>query len=836
MSIADSSPARHRFEKLSVRWQALRERVREALPARWLVLLVGIGCLIYSQYMMEQRFVQGESLPVADEWNLLYRLEIVNLTNVLSALPYFALGIILCAWVGLPPSWKEPFVNWAAEWPRWRAVRWSKQIFSLLLATGAMAYILLQLGKHQYQPAYVLLWIIALVLFTLVLRNVDRDNHVNLSLQLHGIDVFLILGLLALGIGITAYALQDIPIFLIPDEGSFWENARAIALKQFRPIFFDSGVYTFPVASSVYQGWIMRLFGINFWGWRFSSVLAAAVTVIPLYLLGKEWFDRRVAVVSVVLMVANPFFLSFARLGYNNSQSLFPVVLAIYFWALGSRKGSYVYLWLAGLTAGIGFYTYSAVWIGIVTLLLGIVYLRLLRQVSWKQSVIALVLILLAWGGSSAPRFVYTAAGEMKQGLTYKVFETSFFSVFYARTYYADADLTQTMPLIEREGYPSIFYDPLIYSELLTRGWSRTLLALFNPYLTSEHFMISPLAGVISPIFLAIGLFLFLRRWKQSRFGLPLLWFVSGLIFLSIIAAFPPRHTHMVSLIPVMALIAGAGLCAVVETLTESLPARWTPLRAVLMSFLVAIVSLIILYSGVKKYFVTMPETYPPAFEDYVSWVAWKNLKPVDVIYIGRADVPHRVAYLITTRMVPHTYSTLDLQAFSPQEHVRLDQPTVLFWETSSREGVPHLERVPAGFQAPVVVRDPSGNILGYASSNSDDVDLQWRAGFASGWSSLTGTPVRNILLLLLVGMFLTALLGLVARFSWPHLMFSMEKPAEEIEQKDQMLLAEQGGDPEQTARVQPEETSSPLPRKSKGFEVEFSFRVRISPRKRNPS
>ncbi len=808
MAIEDSQQITHRFDKVTKVLRSLRERARELLPARWVLLLVGIGCLAYSQYMMEQRFLQGLPIPAADEWNILYRLEVVNLSNVLTGLPYFVLGVILCAWAGLPSAWKETFVNWASQWPIFRATNWGKQMPRLGIATGLMAYLLVQLGKLHYAPIYPFIWLLALWLFTLVVWTLDRDNCINLSLELNAVDVFWLLGILVVGIGVVAYALQDIPAIMVPDEGSFWENARAIAIRQYRPVFFDSGVYTFPIASSIYQGWIMRLFGVNLWGWRFSSVLAGVATLIPLYLLGKEWFGRRVAVAAALIMLANPFFLSFARLGYNNSQSLFPVVLAVYLWAIGSRKGSYFYLWLAGLVAGLGFYTYSAVWIGMVTLVLGVVYLRLLKQISWKQSFIVLALILLAWGLAFAPRLAYTAAGKMKQGLVYKILETSFFSAFYARAYYGEADLTQTMPLIERDGYPTIFYDPLRYSELLTRGWVRTLLALFDPHLVSEHFLITPLAGVIAPVFFTIGFFLFLRKWKQSRFGLPLIWLVSGLLFLSIIGAFPPRHTHMVSLIPVIALIAGAGLSAVIETLTEYLPSRWIRLRPVVINVLVVVASLGILYAGAKRYFVIMPATYPPSLEDLATWVAWRTEKPVEIIYIGRTDIPHRVAYLVTSKMVPHTYLNIDLNAFSPREHLKADMPTVLFWETNTKEGLAYLQKVPAGFSAPVAYRDKAGDVIGYATTNSPDVHLAWKAGLFGGWSSLTGTPVRTILLLLLMGILLAGALWLRNRFSWPRLSFEAGR------------------------QVQGNE-ADPDPERGDSFEIDFSFRIRVSPRKR---
>jgi hypothetical protein len=554
----------------------------------------------------------------------------------------------------------------------------------------------------------------------------------------------------------------------------------------------------------------MRLFGVDLWGWRFASVLMGVLTLIPLYLLGKEWFGRRVAIVSALLMVANPYFLSFARLGYNNSQALVPVTLSVYLWAIGSRKGSYFYIWLAGLVAGLGFYTYSAVWIGMVTLALGIVYLRLLRQISWKQTFGIFALILLGWGLAFAPRLAYTAGSNQKEALTYKVLETSFFSVFYARTYYSDADLSQTMPIVQSERYPAIFYQPLIYSELLTRGWIRTLLTLFDPYIVSEHFLISALTGVITPIFFAIGFVLFLRKWKQSRFGLPLIWLISGLIFLSIIGAFPPRHTHMVSLIPVIALIAGAGLCAIVETLSEYLPERFLPFRTALASVLIAAISLSIFYAGAKKYFVTMPDTYPPAFEDYVSWVAWRTEKPVEIIYLGPTNVPHRVAYTVNTKMAPHTYLNVDFKTFSPQEHIVPGMPTILFWDANTQEGYEFLERVPKGFSKPVAYQDKAGNILGYAATNAPGILLAWKPGPLDGWASLTDTPARAVLLLLLTGIVLAGAFGLRKRVSLPRLSF-------------------------ETGRQVQNETSDPPAEKSDALEVELSFRIRVSPRKRNP-
>jgi hypothetical protein len=63
---------------------------------------------------------------------------------------------------------------------------------------------------------------------------------------------------------------------------------------------------------------------------------------------------------------------------------------------------------------------------------------------------------------------------------------------------------------------------------------------LFDPYLVTEHFMISALAGVITPVFFAIGLCSSCAGWKQADCSDDLAG--ERLIFLSIIGAFPPPY------------------------------------------------------------------------------------------------------------------------------------------------------------------------------------------------------------------------------------------------------------------------------------------------------
>ncbi|MFT3894881.1 MAG: glycosyltransferase family 39 protein [Anaerolineales bacterium] len=727
-------------KRINTTWSILRERLKILAPLRWIFLLAGVISIFYGQHLIEQRSPIENPISQTQLWNDIYKLQIVNFDDAMHALPYLLGGAFLCALFALPSAWKTSSPNLRFDFFSREQFQWKKQRAYLLSGGSLFLLVIVLLARHTYHWSYPFLWIISILAFTIVLWRWDKNANKDLALGLGWVDIFWISALLLLGFIITTYALEDIPNMLIPDEGSFWETARAIAVRDLHPPLFDAGVYTFPVASSIYQGWIVRLCGLNLWAWRFSSVLAGVITVIPLYLLGKEWFNRRVAVTAVVMMIANPYFLSFARMGYNNSQSLFPVTFAIYFFALAARKGSIFYLWLAGILAGVGFYTYSASWLGLMILCLGLVYLLLVKQIKFKQMLLTLSIILLAWGMLFSPRVAYTASGKDSQGLSYKIFETSFVNTFYAKTLYGEADLQQTTPFIPFSKYDTIFYDPVIYRELLLRAAIRTLLALFDPHIVREHFLVVGLAGTtFSVIFFLIGLALAFRSWKQMRFGIQLIWLSAALIFLSIIAAFPPRHTHMVSILPVLALLSGIGLSATIEKLMELLFSRWARAERMLHRTLLALVSLGILYFGTRTYFVEMPTVYPPSFEDIASWIAWKTPPSVHLIYLSEEDIPHSVNYLVNAKMARHTYQSSTFDTFDPQIDLATNTPTVLFLDGNDKELVAKLRKLP--FSVPIPYSYKGEKIIGYVVTNTA-IDINPEVEWDEGIRSLIATPV----------------------------------------------------------------------------------------------
>lgn len=701
------------FKKYS--FKPILSRIRGFLPGRWLLFVTGICLVIYGIDLIQER--DPRFLPINEFfeiWNVAFRLDIVNIQNLGAALPYLIIGSILCILVPLPNLWIQKY---KPDTPlQTRKLAPSYLYPRLMIVIPLFALLIINLWKQKYTPVLFWIWIFIIVMLTIIVWQHDRKFGIHLSPNTTRVDMIWLLTITSLALWLSTLSLIDIPAIMIPDEGSFWETARAIATGEYSPAFFDFGVYTFPVASSILQGWLMRIFGVDLWGWRFSSVLAGTVSLIPLYLLARDWFDRRVAVLSALAMLANPYYLAFTRMGYNNAQAFLPVTLGIYCFSLGYRRGSSFYYWLAGIVTALGFYTYPAAWLGLATIGFCLIFLKISKRIPWREFALISYIILAATLVIAGPRFIYGWTGGSSHSTFFKIIETSFFSDFYGRAIYGENQLGNN---IFRVGNNSIFYDPELYGELLTRGLVRTLSAIVDPFLVTEHFITTNLVGgFLAAIAFMLGLSLSLRGMKQIRFSLLLIWLFAGLFFLSVIAAFPPRHTHLISIIPAMALLVALGIVVTIDSLLEWLRNLLPKLPTGRLGYLLLLTMIFsIMYDGIREYFVVMPERNPPLFEDVVSWISWREEGPLHIIYVSPESTAHRVEYLIKTKMVHHSY-----EAVSPEEFKwnLPEKDSIVFLEWQN-EALPELFQViPANFTESAQYILPEGQISGYAWTSAD--------------------------------------------------------------------------------------------------------------------
>ncbi len=581
---------------------------------RWLTAIIGLGLLVYGQFQLAGSAIQIKSqIPLGAWLNKTIHLGIPDINNVLVGLPILILGAVLLVLSlrGLTLS-----VTLASEILLEKPVgfrlfksAWIPSLFGTIL----FALVLIQLNRLNYTVATPILWIISIFFFVTTIAMWDHIRQVDLSPHLTRSDLLWLTGLLVGGILIAAYRLQGWPDQLMGDEGTFWTIARDIATGKFRPAIFASGVYSFPILSSYLQAWIMQLVGINLWGWRFASVLPGVITVIPLYLLARDAFNKRIAIVASIVLISSPYFLAFARLGYNNIQALFITTLALYWLYNGLNRSSFLLIFLAGCATGLGFYTYFGARAAIVIGVLYIAVLWLTRRIKFRLSALYLLIYILGVFLLTAPYFIYGAHNNA-ESISYKTFESLFFNVFNGRQYYQDAELFRYAPVIHVNGN-DLFFNPRLYVVLFTQGLVRTFLAFQKPWLVSEHFIAFPLAGTLGAIFYLIGLGLTVRNIKQPRNQLLLIWFLTCTLALSALNTVPPRHTHMVAIIPAMAMIIAVSLNGLTRAL-DHVHGWFKRHSSLVISILLAAVAL----WGLYDYFVLSPRKYHQQPDQVMSW------------------------------------------------------------------------------------------------------------------------------------------------------------------------------------------------------------------------
>jgi len=721
---------------------------------RWLRFLAALATVGYGQYLLATAEPVYGPFAWAAALNGRWRFDLLNLDNVLVGVPLLLIGAALFSGAARYAPWEAAEEELSA-WPVWRRWRWGEWLAALLLLAGTA--VLLVMRDIGWLP--VTLWLAALLLLARQFWLHDRQAGQDLSLHLTRTDAAWLLILLLAGILIGAAYLQDIPARMIGDEGSFWEAARAIASGEHSPSFFDLGVYTFPMAGSYWQAAVLRLFGLNLWSWRFASVLAGVLAVIPLYVLGREWFGRGTAVFAGFIMITSPYFLAFARLGYNNSQALLPVTLAVAFAWLGLRRSSLFYVWLAGMAAGWGFYTYTAARLGLIILVLLLLLLWLRRDVTWRRALSLLVVLGLAWAVVVLPFWVFGALNPDKAE-PYKFWESLFFNVFYGRAFFSDAELFRFAgPL--RIGYQELFFQPVIYARLLLRGVVRSLLAFHSPFFGGEeHFVATGLAGGLLPgTFFVLGGALVLRGWRRLRFALPLLWFAAGLLFLSVANTLPPRHTHLVAVIPVAALLAAVGVTAFTAVLAESLAHNVTAVAAVWWRRAATVLCLAgIVWAGVTHYFGPLASQYPANFEQLVAWTAVRlqAVSSKHLVLVETTPQHHDVAYMLWAKMLALPYENFPSEAVLAGEPSALNGEAVLAFIPAQEATavVTAVSQMVPNAWAPVTLSGPRGELWGYVVGNMPlpvPPDLSVIGGVQSAAASPAGPAIGLLLLLLLI-------------------------------------------------------------------------------------
>jgi 4-amino-4-deoxy-L-arabinose transferase-like glycosyltransferase len=115
----------------------------------------------------------------------------------------------------------------------------------------------------------------------------------------------------------------------------------------------------------------MLVFGQSEFVLRTAPALLGILTIPVFYLIGKEFHDKNVGIISAALLTFSYFGIFYSQEAYSYSMVLFVFSLAILFYLLSLRTDKITYWVLFGIISAIAFWTHYYVFVG-----LGVIYLH----------------------------------------------------------------------------------------------------------------------------------------------------------------------------------------------------------------------------------------------------------------------------------------------------------------------------------------------------------------------------------------------------------------------------------------------------------------------------
>jgi 4-amino-4-deoxy-L-arabinose transferase-like glycosyltransferase len=671
-------------------WRKTYRSVSKWKITKVLGLLSSVGLVAAGQYLVSRSETIEALSSTSQVINRRYRIDVDNLDNVLVGIPLLLAGGVLFYLSTTEVNFRGGLIPFRNGREQINPTKLSSWRTGMMVGCGGLIFLLIRLFFTQPKSIDTFTWVISIGGFLFAALWWDKSAKVSLDMNLTPSEIIQVLLIFALGLIIGIYQLQDIPNSLVGDEGNFFETARQIALGEYHPSIFDTGVYSYPILSSFWQAWILRIFGISFWGWRFASVLPSMLTVLPLYLLSRDMFGRGVAVFSSLVLIFSPYFLAFSRLGYNNSQSIFVVTLAVWLIYTGIEKRSSFYSFLGGAVVGLGFLTYTAGRLGLVISCVYFLsfFLAKTSRTEKKQVLINLFLpVLVGWVVITGPYLFYNQKNAPKVS-RYKMMESLFFHTHYGRDFYSEAELTSYAPLLQIDEH-EFFYNPKIYSDLIVRGFVRSLLAFHHEDIISEHYISDSLSGPYTSIFLTLGGFFVFGRLRDKRYLLIALWFASGLFLLSMISTFPPRHQHLVPVIPAMMIMISLGVFAFSRQLVSFIPVKHKTKQILQFSVVIGIV-LFQGFIGIREYFIVMPDIYRPNIENAMNWFGLYNSSEVNFVFIHSEPMHEEWRpYFFRELLTEHQFMLLSAEGFLESElDLSLNSDVAVFYDQFNTEQI----------------------------------------------------------------------------------------------------------------------------------------------------
>jgi 4-amino-4-deoxy-L-arabinose transferase-like glycosyltransferase len=375
------------------------------------------------------------------------------------------------------------------------------------------------------------------------------------------LEIAAVVGLTLVAAILRIAALDRVPYVLGGDEAWFGLTARQVLGGELRHPFRTAYV-AMPTLFYWPLSWAMRLVGDGVTGLRLPAAMVGTATVPALYLLARQFWGRRMAVLSAILLATYDYHIHYSRLGANNIWDPLFAVLTLWLVEIGltsTEEGKRTrYFILAGLVMGLSayFYTSSRLLPFLVLAYVAFSWITIRVQGPQSQHTLALGPPLLMLG------LAFLVAGGPILG--------------FALSHPDDWNARLNQVGIIQSGW--LAREPALTGKSLAQILAEQFLRAAGafhvfPDRTVWYGADRPLLGFLAGAFALLGMFWAGLRWQEHRNFLVLLWFWAVIVSAGMLTESPPSSQRLVIAIPAVVLLVALGLEQTVHLSARML--RW---------------------------------------------------------------------------------------------------------------------------------------------------------------------------------------------------------------------------------------------------------------------
>ena len=170
-------------------------------------------------------------------------------------------------------------------------------------------------------------------------------------------ELLIVVAILAIAAFFRFYDLSSIPPGLYPDEAMNGNDGLVAMEQKDVQIFYPNNNGREGLFINI-QAIFVDFLGNHAWVLRMVSAIFGTLTVLGLYLLAKELFNRQIGYFSSFFLAILFWHVNFSRIGFRAIMLPFVLVYGFYFLWKGLKRGHLADFVMAGIFGGLGFHTY----------------------------------------------------------------------------------------------------------------------------------------------------------------------------------------------------------------------------------------------------------------------------------------------------------------------------------------------------------------------------------------------------------------------------------------------------------------------------------------------